>query len=194
MEAHGVVVRATKVLRGPNIAAYMPVIHVTLDIGPYEDHPSTDCPGFVERLTAWLPGLAAHECGVGRPGGFVERLRGGTYLGHIVEHVTLELQNMIGFPVAFGRARGAGERGGYPVVFAYKEEQPALAAFATALRLTLAAMHDEPFDIAAELAALHDLADTYRLGPSTAAIVAAARARKIPVLRLTPTDSLVQLG
>jgi cyanophycin synthetase len=194
MEADRVMVRATQVLRGPNIFAYMPVIHVVLDIGPYEDHPSTDFPGFVERLTTWLPGLHAHECGVGRPGGFVERLRGGTYLAHIVEHVTLELQNLTGFEVAFGRARGTGERGVYSVVFAYKEEQPALAAFATALRLTLAAMHDERFEIAAELDQLHDLADTYRLGPSTGAIVAAARARDIPMLRLTPTDSLVQLG
>jgi cyanophycin synthetase len=194
MEAHAVHVRATQVLRGPNIFAYMPVIRVTLDIGPYEDHPSTDFPGFVERLTAWLPGIAAHECSLGRPGGFVERLRAGTYLAHIVEHITLELQNLIGFNVSFGRARGIGEPGVYTVVFAYKEEQPALAAFDTALRLTLAAMHDEPFDIAAELEQLHDLADTYRLGPSTGAIVAAARKRDIPILRLTPEDSLVQLG
>src|SRR4051812_9925364 len=194
MESHGVTVRATQVWRGPNIAAYMPVIRVTLDIGPYEEHPSTDFPGFVERLTAWLPGIATHECGLGRPGGFVERLRGGTYLAHIVEHITLELQNLIGFDVSFGRARGAGERGVYTVVFAYKEEQPAKAAFETALRLTLAAMHDQPFALEDELDQLHDLADTYRLGPSTGAIVAAARARDIPVLRLTPKDSLVQLG
>lgn len=194
MEAHGVKVRATQVWRGPNIAAYMPVIQVTLDIGAYEQHPSTDFPGFVERLTSWLPGIAAHECGVGRPGGFVERLRSGTYLAHIVEHITLELQNLIGFPVSFGRARDTGERGVYTVVFAYKEEQSAKAAFETALRLTLAAMHNEPFDIAGELDQLHDLADTYRLGPSTGAIVDAARARDIPVLRLTPKDSLVQLG
>jgi cyanophycin synthetase len=194
MDAQSVVVRATQVLRGPNLAAHMPVIQVTLDIGPYEDHPSTDFPGFVERLTAWLPGIATHECSIGRPGGFVERLRRGTYLAHIVEHVTLELQNLLGFPVSFGRARGTGERGVYTVVFAYKEEEPAKAAFDTALRLTLAAMHDAPCDLEAELAQLHDLADTYRLGPSTSAVVAAARARDIPVLRLTPTESLVQLG
>src|SRR3954452_7115503 len=194
METHGVTVRATQVWRGPNIVAYMPVIRVTLDIGPYEEHPSTDFPGFVERLTSWLPGIATHECGLGRPGGFVERLRSGTYLAHIVEHISLELQNLIGFPVSFGRARGTGERGVYTVVFAYKEEQPAKAAFATALRLTLAAMHDEPFDLPAELASLVDIADEYRLGPSTAAIVASARARRIPVLRVTPKASLVQLG
>jgi cyanophycin synthetase len=194
MDAQSVVVRATQVLRGPNIAAHMPVIQVTLDIGTYENRPSTEFPGFVERLTSWLPGIEAHECSVGRPGGFVERLQQGTYLAHIVEHVTLELQNLLGFPVTFGRARGTSERGVYTVLFAYKEEEPARAAFDTALRLTLAAIHDTPFDLAAELAHLHEIADTYRLGPSTGAIVAAARARDIPVVRLTPTDSLVQLG
>src|SRR3954469_8051769 len=190
----GVAVREMRVLRGPNLYAYIPVLKVVLDIGPYEERPSNSFPGLVERLVTWLPGLQTHECSVGRPGGFVERLQRGTYLAHIVEHVTLALQVQMGFDVRFGRARGTGERGVYNVVIAYKEEQPAKAAFATALRLTLAAMHDEPFDITAELELLHDLADTYKLGPSTGAIVAAARARDIPVLRLTPKDSLVQLG
>src|SRR5829696_56111 len=111
MEAHGVSVRATQVLRGPNIFAYMPVICVTLDIGPYEEHPSTDFPGFVDRLATWLPGIASHECSLGRPGGFVERLRRGTYLAHITEHVTIELQNLMGFEITYGKARGTGERG-----------------------------------------------------------------------------------
>src|SRR5215211_8850775 len=110
MEAHKVTVRTMQVWRGPNIAAYMPVIRVTLDIGPYEDHASTDFPGMVERLTTWLPGITAHECGLGRPGGFVERLQRGTYLGHITEHICLELQGLMGFNVTFGRARGTGVR------------------------------------------------------------------------------------
>src|SRR5581483_5742494 len=131
MQVHDVTVRAMRVLRGPNLYAYMPVFQVVLDIGPYEERPSNTFPGFVERITAWLPGLHQHECGVGRPGGFVERLRRGTYLGHIVEHITIELQNLMGFDVAFGRARGAGEPGVYNVVFAYKEEAPARAAFET---------------------------------------------------------------
>jgi cyanophycin synthetase len=194
METHGVVVREVRVLRGPNLYAFMPVLQVTLDIGPYEDRPSNSFPGFVERITAWLPGLETHECSVGRPGGFIERLRRGTYLAHIAEHVALELQNMMGFEVSFGRARGTEEHGVYRVVVAYKEEVPGRAAFNTALRLTLAAMHDEPFEIAAELEALMALADEYRLGPSTAAIVAAARKRRIPVIRIKPTGSLVQLG
>lgn len=194
MQTHGVTVRSVSALRGPNLYAYMPVLHVVIDIGPYEERPSSSFPGCVDRLTAWLPGLHKHHCGVGRPGGFIERLEGGTYLAHICEHVALELQAEMGFDVAFGRARATGERGVYTVVIAYKEEEPARAAFETALRLTLAAIHGEPFDMDAERKRLLALADEYRLGPSTAAIVAAARARTIPVIRLTPKGSLVQLG
>lgn len=194
METHGVHIRSIRALRGPNLYAYMRVLHIVMDIGPYEEKPSSDFPGFVERLTTWLPGLQKHECSLGRPGGFIERLKRGTYLGHITEHVTLELQTMMGFNVAFGRARGTGERGVYNVVIAYGEEEPARAAFDTALRLILAAMHDEPFDLQAELERLYEIADDYRLGPSTGAIVKAAQKRDIPILRLTPTGSLVQLG
>lgn len=194
MTIHGVAVRHVRFLRGPNLHAYMPVMYITLDIGTYEDHPSSCFPGFMERLTAWLPGLQEHKCGLGYPGGFVERLRTGTYLGHIAEHVTLELQNLMGFKVAFGRARSTSERGVYTVVIAYKEEEPARAAFETALRLTLAAMHDEPCNVCEDVERLLAIADEYRLGPSTAAIVEAARARGIPVLRLTQPGSLVQMG
>ncbi len=194
METHGVTVRRIRALRGPNLYAYMPVLQIELDIGPYEERPSDEFPGFVERLTTWLPGLHKHECSIGRPGGFLERLRRGTYLAHVSEHITLELQTLMGFDVGFGRARGTGERGVYNVVIAYQEEEPAHVAFETALRLTLAAMHDEPFDLAGELDQLQTVADRYRLGPSTASIVAAARNRNIPILRLTPRDSLIQLG
>jgi cyanophycin synthetase len=194
MVIQGTVVREIRALRQHNLYAYMPVLRAVIDIGPYEEQPSNCFPGFVERLTAWLPGLLQHECSPARPGGFVERLRRGTYLAHICEHVTLELQNLMGFDVTFGRARGTGERGVYQLIVAYQEEEPARAALETALRLTLAAMHDQPFDASAELEKLLSLADEFRLGPSTAAIVGAARRRGIPVTRLTPTGSLVQLG
>jgi cyanophycin synthetase len=190
----GVNVRQIRVLRGPNLYAYMPVLQIVLDIGEYEDLPSNEFPGFTERITAWLPGLWKHECSVGRPGGFVERLNRGTYLAHISEHITLELQTLMGFDVSFGRARGTGETGVYNVVIAYREEEPARAAFYTALRMTIAAMHNHPFDAAGEIEKLLLIADEYRLGPSTAAIVDAARRRRIPVRRITPTGSLVQLG
>ncbi|HEX8700851.1 MAG TPA: cyanophycin synthetase [Myxococcaceae bacterium] len=194
MTSHGVTVRRIQALRGPNLYAYKTVLKVELDIGPLDERPSNSFPGFVERLTGWLPGLHEHECSIGRPGGFVERLRRGTYLAHICEHVTIALQNEMGFNVGFGRARGTGEPGVYNVVVAYEEEEPAREAFKTALEMTLAAMFDEPYDGAAAIERLKDIADEYRLGPSTRAIVDAARKRRIPVRRLTPTGSLVQLG
>src|SRR4051812_39440341 len=151
METHGVRVLELRALRRHNLYAYMPVLRAELDIGPYDDRSSDTIPGFAERLVRWLPGLAQHECSVGRPGGFIERLRRGTYLPHICEHVTIELQNVMGFGVTFGRARGTGRPGVYQVVIAYEEEQPARAAFDIALRLVLAAMNDEPFDMAGEV-------------------------------------------
>jgi cyanophycin synthetase len=111
METHGVRITEMRALRQNNLYAYFPVLLIHVDVGPYDEKPSTDFPGFVERLTAWLPGLAQHACSVGRPGGFVERLRRGTYLAHIAEHVAIELQNLMGFEVEFGKARGTGERG-----------------------------------------------------------------------------------
>ena len=86
METHGIAIRSIRVLRGPNLYAYMPVLQITLAIGLYEDQPSHEWPGFVDRLTAWLPDLHSHQCGLGYPGGFLERLQRGTYLPRICEH------------------------------------------------------------------------------------------------------------
>src|SRR4051812_8679424 len=80
METHGVTVQELRALCGPNLYSHKPVLYVLMDIGPYENLPSNSFAGCVDRLTAWLPGLHKHECGIGRPGGFVERLNGGTYL------------------------------------------------------------------------------------------------------------------
>src|SRR5829696_4682719 len=118
----GVVIEKIKVLRGPNLFAYMPVLEVLIDIGPYEEQPSNEFEGFIERLTGWLPGLESHQCSLGKPGGFIERLRRGTYLAHMLEHVTIELQNVIGQKVKFGRARGTGKPGVYRVVIQFREE------------------------------------------------------------------------
>jgi cyanophycin synthetase len=193
-EKYGVTIQKVRALNGPNLYAYFRVLQIVIDVGPYEERSSETFPGFTERLVAYLPGLEKHECNLGRPGGFIERLQRGTYLAHICEHLAIELQNLMGFPVSFGRARGTGKRGVYNVVMQFKEEISARAAFESALTLCLAAMHDKPFDIVAEIEKLFEIADEYRLGPSTAAIVAAAHKRDIPVIRLTPTGSLVQLG
>src|SRR5687768_6485451 len=101
MKTHGVEVRQIQALRGGNIYAYLPLLHIIMDIGAYDERPSNSFPGFVERITTWLPGLQQHECNIGRPGGFIERLQRGTYLAHICEHVTLELQGLMGFDVTY---------------------------------------------------------------------------------------------
>ena len=100
-------------LRGPNIWTYRPVIEAWVDIGELEDYPSNTLPGFYERLTHLLPGLAVHRCGVGEPGGFLLRLREGTWAAHILEHVVLELQNLAGMRTGFGKTRQTSVRGIY---------------------------------------------------------------------------------
>ena len=92
-------------LRGPNMWTYRPVIEAWVDIGDLEDSPSNTIPGFYERLTAWLPGLIEHRCGIGERGGFLQRLRDGTWPAHIMEHVMIELQNLAGEQTGFGKAR-----------------------------------------------------------------------------------------
>lgn len=180
-------------LRGPNIWTYRPVIEVWLDIGILEDSPSNTIPGFYERLTAWMPTLAEHRCGVGEPGGFLERLREGTWPGHILEHVTLELQNLAGMQTGFGKARSTGVRGVYKVVVRSRNEEVTRAALHAGRDLVLAAIQDKPFDVAATVARLHEMVDSLCLGPSTACIVDAATERGIPSIRLTE-GNLVQLG
>jgi cyanophycin synthetase len=180
-------------LRGPNIWTYRPVIEVWLDIGTLEDSPSNTIPGFYERLTAWMPSLSEHRCGIGEPGGFLERLREGTWAGHILEHVTLELQNLAGMQTGFGKARSTGVRGVYKVVVRSRNEEVTRAALQAGRDLILAAIYDKPFDVAATVARLHEMVDSLCLGPSTACIVDAATERGIPSIRLTE-GNLVQLG
>ena len=180
-------------LRGPNIWTYRPVIEAWLDIGELEDFPSNTLPGFTERLTAWLPGLVEHHCGVGHRGGFIERLNDGTWAGHILEHIVLELQNLAGMKTGFGKTRSTGEHGIYKMAFRTRDELVGRAALDAGHALMMAAINDTPFDLPATVAHLTDLVDRYCLGPSTAHIVDAATDRKIPSIRLTE-GNLVQLG
>ncbi len=180
-------------LRGPNVWTYRPVLEVWLDIGDLEDSPSNTIPGFYERLTAWLPELIEHRCGVGERGGFLMRLKEGTWPGHILEHVTIELQNLAGMQSGFGKARSTGVRGVYKVVVRSRNEQVSRAALHAARDLVLAAMQDRSFDVAATIATLRDMVDALCLGPSTACIVDAATERGIPSIRLNE-GNLVQLG
>ncbi|PIY03350.1 MAG: cyanophycin synthetase, partial [Gallionellales bacterium CG_4_10_14_3_um_filter_54_96] len=180
-------------LRGPNIWTYRPVLEVWLDIGALEDSPSNTLPGFYERLTAWLPTLAEHRCGIGERGGFLLRLREGTWPGHILEHITIELQNLAGMQSGFGKTRSTSVRGVYKVVVRSRNETVTRAALQEARELMLAAMQDRPFEVAAAVARLHEMVDSLCLGPSTACIVDAATGRGIPSIRLSE-GNLVQLG
>lgn len=181
-------------LRGPNIWTYRPVIEAWVDIGAFEQLPSNLLPGFNERLIAWLPGLDQHRCGVGEPGGFILRLHEGTWLGHVLEHVTIELQNLAGSKVGFGKARQTAEGSGiYKVAVRTRDERVGRAAIAAARELVLAAVDGTAFDLAKTVTELRELVDRHCLGPSTACIVDAAATRKIPSIRLND-GNLVQLG
>lgn len=180
-------------LRGPNIWTYRPVLEAWVDIGELEDYPSNTIPGFYERLTEWLPTLIEHRCSPGVRGGFLARVKEGTWPGHILEHVTLELQNLAGLRGGFGKARETSTRGVYKVVVRAWQEQVTRAALNEARDLVMAAIEDRPFDVPATISKLRSLIDRHCLGPSTACIVDAADDRDIPYIRLFE-GNLVQFG
>lgn len=155
-------------LRGINYWSRRPVTHMGLNIGAYEDISSARVPSFTDRLVTALPGLVDHHCSVGRRGGFIERLRDGTYAAHIIEHVALELQTMIGHETGFGRTRGTGVHAEYSVVFEHLHETVGLRAAALALEIvqrafapTLSPLADAVVaDVSAAVAELSALAHT----------------------------------
>lgn len=180
-------------LRGPNIWTYRPVIEAWVDIGDLEDFPSNTIDGFYERLTGMLPSLVEHHCSPGVRGGFLQRLREGTYAAHILEHTSLELQNLAGMQTGFGKARQTSKRGVYKIAFRTRQEDIGRQALSAARDLVLAAINNTPYDVAATVESMRDQVDSLCLGPSTAHIVDAATERHIPSIRLTE-GNLVQLG
>ncbi len=180
-------------LKGPNVWTYTPVLEALIDIGDLEDCPSNTIPGFYERLSSWLPGLVEHRCSYDERGGFLRRVEEGTWPGHIMEHVSLELQALAGMPGGFGRAREVPIRGVYKVVVTAWHEMVTRYALEAARDLVMAGIEDKPFDVAAAVSHLRELVDDYCLGPSTGCIVEAAESRHLPFIRLS-TGNLVQLG
>ena len=190
---------------GPSLYAHFPVIRLEIDLGPLEQWPSAKLgPAFTDRLVEALPGLQEHGCSYGEPGGFIRRLTEdeGTWMGHILEHVAIELQNVAGEPVTFGKTRGAGAEGRYHVVYQYEQEDVGLEAG----RLGIALLHSllppdlrpegavpPDFDFAAERDEFIRFAQRRALGPSTMSLVRAAEERRIPWIRLNE-QSLIQLG
>jgi cyanophycin synthetase len=194
MNKRDIVIKSTTYLRGPNIWTYCAIIEALVDIGDLEDSPSNTVPGLYERLTAWLPSLVEHRCSPGVYGGFLMRLKEGTWPCHILEHVTLALQDLAGVPgYGFGRARETEERGVYKVMVSGWDEQVTLAALYMGRDLVMAAIDDQPYDLEGELDKLRDLAQDVCLGPSTASMVLAADERTIPAIRLNQ-GNLVQFG
>jgi cyanophycin synthetase len=184
----------TQVFRGPNYWSYEPCIRLLVDLGSLEHWPSNTIPGFAKSLLTLLPGVGEHSCSLGKRGGFRERLEEGTWVGHIAEHVALELQRESGAHISRGKTRGAGAPGRYNVIFGYSEEQVGVAAGRLAVRLVNHLVRAEPgFDFHAELERLIVLAERRQFGPSTQAIIDEAMSRDIPFIRLDD-QSLVQLG
>lgn len=181
-------------LRGPNLWTYRSALEVWLDLGALEDWPSDKLPGFVDRLTAALPSVPEHHCGVGEAGGFGQRLREGTWLGHVLEHLVIELLNLAGMPTGFGQTRSTSQRGVYRMVFRARDEVVARAALTQGHKLLMKLVNNQrPVDVDAAVQVVRAAIDDAYLGPSTAHIVACATERGIPHLRLND-GNLVQLG
>ena len=199
----------TAVYRGPHRHSLTPMIRIQLDLGRLEDWPTDRLDGFGEALMARLPGLERHHCSLGRRGGFVKRLSEGTWLGHVAEHVALELQTLAGDFVTRGKTRSVkGKPGVYNVMFAYRDEEVGRLAGRAALEMVESllpeelrgidgldriAAAEEPFDVDARLVAIEQKVRDTSFGPTTQALVDEAERRGIPVLRLDDR-SLVQLG
>jgi cyanophycin synthetase len=184
----------TRVYRGPNYWNYEPAIKLIVDLGVLEEFPTHTIPGFVDGLLDLLPDVGQHSCSTGKAGGFAERLREGTWLGHVAEHVALQLQRDAGTEVGRGKTRSTGEPGRYHVVYSYAEESVGLAAGRLAVHLVNHLVEADPaFDFVAEFEKLVLLAERAAFGPSTQALLDEASLRDIPSIRLNE-QSLVQLG
>jgi cyanophycin synthetase len=184
-----------KVLRGPNYWSVRrpKLIQMKLDLEEMEQRPTNSIPGFRERLEKMFPSMYGHRCSVGAPGGFFQRVEEGTWMGHVIEHIALELQTLAGMDTGFGRTRGTGKEGEYYVCFSYMEEDAGVYAAKAAVRISEALTNDEPYDLETDIMSLREIREDTRLGPSTGCIVDEAAKRGIPHLRLNK-HSLVQLG
>src|SRR5512133_74709 len=180
-------------IAGPNVYHYRPVIRVKLQLDELNRVESCEIPGFVDRLLDRLPGLQQHHCAAGGPGGFVRRLRSGTWFGHITEHVAIELSNLAGIGVNFGKTRESDVHGIFDVIVAYRAEKGMRFLLNVAVELVDALVADRPYPLEEKLAQVERLIADTELGPSTRAIVGAAERRGIPWCRIGD-GSLVQLG
>ncbi len=193
IDADQLEVSRIRALRGPNYWRLAPVIACDVQLGGLEQISSADIPGFYERLTSAMPTLAEHHCTRQEPGGFLERLKEGTHIPHILEHVALELQSLAGCDVSFGRVVPSGDPDTWWVIIAYEEEEVGLQSMRDAVKIVRACIAGRPIDTEGIVEQMLSLYESVRLGPSTASVVEEAKRRGIPVRRLN-NYSLVQLG
>lgn len=186
-------IRRIRALRGPNIWARFPVLEALVDLQELKDTGTDSIPGFNDRVMGWLPTMIEHRCGPGVRGGFFKRLRNGTWMGHVMEHVTLELQALSYKDAGYGKARETSEEGVYRVAFHFRDEEQGKACMETALNLCMAAAYNLPFDVEAEIAKLKQVAKQVCLPESVYLLTEAARERHIPVMRLNQ-QGVIQLG
>lgn len=188
-------IREINAMRGPNYWSVRrnKLIVMVLDLGKMEELPSDKIPGFSDRLKKMFPSMYSHRCSVGEPGGFFQRVDDGTWMGHIIEHIALEIQTLAGMDTGFGRTRDYGERGVYNVVFSYMEENVGRYAAEASVKICEALIAGEEYDLEPDIQRMRELREKARLGPSTGSIVEEAESRGIPWIRLNQY-SLVQLG
>lgn len=184
-----------KVMNGPNYwsARRYKLIVMLLDLEELEEMPTNKIPGFLERLKKLMPSLYEHRCSEGVPGGFFQRVEEGTWMGHVIEHLALELQTLAGMDTGFGRTREADRPGVYHVVFSYVEGKAGIYTAKAAVKIAEALIKGEDYNLDEDIQTLREIREDERLGPSTGSIVDEAIKRKIPFIRLN-RHSLVQLG
>ena len=182
-------------LRGPNIWSVRrkKLIQMRLDLEDLEQRPTNTIDGFRERIEKMFPTMYEHRCSEGVPGGFFSRVERGTWMGHVIEHIALEIQTLAGMETGFGRTRETKEAGVYNVVFSYIEESVGEYAAEASVRIAEALISGEEYDLEADIQKMREIRERVRLGPSTGSIVEEAVARDIPWIRMG-TNSLVQLG
>ena len=182
-----------KVLRGANIYSYRPVIVITIDLADYNEVKTSKIEGFVDKLLEMIPSLDDHRCSEGIKGGLIMRMREGTLLGHVIEHIALELQYIAYMDVGFGKTVDADEPGIFNVIYSYWVEEAGIYAGVEAVEIVNSLLTGKAYDLESTIFDLKDIRDDHYLGPSTASIVSEAEVRGITVLRLDDYN-LVQLG
>ena len=184
-----------KVMKGPNYWSNKrhKLVVMRLDLQEMEERPTNKIDGFSERLEAMFPTMYEHRCSEGAPGGFFSRVKDGTWMGHVIEHIALEIQTLAGMECGFGRTRETSTKGVYHVVFSYYEEKAGIFAAKASVAIAQALTDNVPYDLASDIQKLREIREEERLGPSTGSIVDEAVKRQIPWIRLN-RHSLVQLG